>query len=162
MNIPLAGGILRRGGAFFMRRAFHALRSGRPGPVLVEMPGDVCGQPIPDNAPTYASPSPALYAPSAGAVGDAELFLKDHPETRARFDRVADLVEGFESSFGLELLATVHWVAAENPTATTEDVVAGTYAWDERKRQFSEGQIRLALDVLREKGWLAGYPAAGS
>ena len=97
-----------------------------------------------------------------GAVGDAELFLKDHPETRARFNRVADLVEGFESSFGLELLATVHWVGAENPTATTEDVIAGTYAWDERKQQFSERQIRLALDVLKEKGWLAVYPAASS
>ena len=98
----------------------------------------------------------------AGAVEDAALFLRDHPETRARFDRVAELVEGFESSFGLELLATVHRVAAENPTASTEDVVAGTYARDERKRQFSEGQIRLARDVLREKGWLAGCPAAGS
>ena len=97
-----------------------------------------------------------------GAVGDATLFLEDHPETRARFDRVAELVEGFESSFGLELLATVHWVAAEDPTASREDVVAGTYAWDERKRQFSEGQIRLALGVLREKGWLAGCPAERS
>lgn len=94
-----------------------------------------------------------------GAVEDAASFLDDHPETRARFDKVADLVEGFESSFGLELLATVHWVAVENPAASAEDVVAGTYAWDERKRQFSEGQIRLTLDLLREKGWLAGYPA---
>ena len=97
-----------------------------------------------------------------GAVGDAASFLENHPETRARFNKVADLVEGFESSFGLELLATVHWVAAENPMATTEDVIAGTYAWDERKRRFSERQIRLALDVLKEKGWLAGYPAARS
>ena len=63
-----------------MRRAFHALRSGRPGPVLVEMPGDVCGQPIPDNAPTYASPGPALYAPSAGAVADAARKLVDAEE----------------------------------------------------------------------------------
>ena len=63
-----------------MRRAFHALRSGRPGPVLVEMPGDVCGQPIPDNAPTYASPGPALYAPSAGAVADAARKLLDAEE----------------------------------------------------------------------------------
>ena len=97
-----------------------------------------------------------------GAVGDAASFLENHPETRARFNKVADLVEGFESSFGLELLATVHWVAAENPMATTEDVIAGTYVWDERKRRFSERQIRLALDVLKEKGWLAGYPAARS
>ena len=54
-----------------MRRAFHALRTGRPGPVLVEMPADVCMAPIPDSAPGYVSPTPALYAPAAGAVADA-------------------------------------------------------------------------------------------
>ncbi|MDD9998304.1 MAG: hypothetical protein OXQ89_11225 [Rhodospirillaceae bacterium] len=27
-----------------------------------------------------------------------------------RFDRVADLVEGFETAYGLKLLSTVHWV----------------------------------------------------
>lgn len=97
-----------------------------------------------------------------GAVGDATSFLENHPDTRARFDQVADLVEGFESSFGLELLATVHWVAAENPMASTEEVIAGTYAWDERKRQFSEDQIRLALDVLTKKGWLSGFATTSS
>ena len=54
-----------------MRRAFHALRSGRPGPVLVEMPADVCMAPIPNGAPAYVSPSAAVYAPSAGLVADA-------------------------------------------------------------------------------------------
>lgn len=63
-----------------MRRAFHALRTGRPGPVLVEMPGDVCAAPIPDNAPTYVSPSPAQYAPSAGAIADAAKHLVDATE----------------------------------------------------------------------------------
>ena len=38
-----------------------------------------------------------------GAVSDAKAFLEKHPDTRARFDRVARLVAGFESSFGLEL-----------------------------------------------------------
>ena len=47
-----------------------------------------------------------------GAVEDAEAFLAQHAETRARFERVADLVEGFETPFGLELLSTVHWVVA--------------------------------------------------
>ena len=92
-----------------------------------------------------------------GATEDAASFLENHPATRSRFNKVADLVEGFESSFGLELLATVHWIAAEDPTATTEEVIAGAYAWDERKRQFTERQIKLALNVLKEKGWLAGY-----
>lgn len=54
-----------------MRRAFHALRSGRPGPVLVEMPADVCMAPIPDGAAPFVSPSPALYAPASGAVREA-------------------------------------------------------------------------------------------
>ncbi len=96
-----------------------------------------------------------------GAIDDAENFLEDHPATLKRFNRVADLVEGFESSFGLELLATVHWVAAESPSATAEEITAGTYIWDERKRRFSERQIGLALDRLKEQGWLADDSAAG-
>ena len=46
-----------------------------------------------------------------GAVEDARAFLDDNTDTLARFDKVSDLVEGFESPFGLELLATVHWLA---------------------------------------------------
>ena len=90
-----------------------------------------------------------------GAVEEARTFLEDHPRSRERFARVSDLVEGFESSFGLELLTTVHWVATEHPSATDEEVIVHTYEWDRRKRQFSKRQIRLALKVLREKGWLA-------
>jgi O-acetyl-ADP-ribose deacetylase (regulator of RNase III) len=89
-----------------------------------------------------------------GAVNEARAFLDDLSESRERFGRVSELVEGFESSFGLELLTTVHWVVAEHPTATDEEVIDGTYAWGLHKRQFSERQIRLALRVLREKGWL--------
>ena len=63
-----------------MRRAFHALRSGRPGPVLVEMPGDVCAAPIPDHAPPYVSPKPTLYAPAPSMVADAARQLVDAKE----------------------------------------------------------------------------------
>ena len=45
-----------------------------------------------------------------GAVPDASAFLEDRLESRARFDQVADLVQGFETPFGLEMLSTVHWV----------------------------------------------------
>jgi len=46
-----------------------------------------------------------------GAVEDASQLLENGEATRTRFQRVSELVEGFESPFGLELLATVHWVA---------------------------------------------------
>lgn len=90
-----------------------------------------------------------------GAVDEAQNFLKDDQETRLRFDRVAGLVEGFETPFGLELLATVHWIATRERVRTTEDVVAHVHAWNKRKERFSPRQIGLAVDVLRAKGWLA-------
>ncbi len=95
-----------------------------------------------------------------GAVEDSNAFLEDHAETRQRLAKVSNLVEGFESSFGLELLTTVHWVANKNRTATEYRVIDNVYSWDERKRQFSDRQIRLALRLLRDKGWLeADVPA---
>ena len=89
-----------------------------------------------------------------GAVEDAAAFLDRYPETNERLARVTELVEGFESSFGLELLATVHWVATHHPSLPTDEIIAYTYGWGPHKRQFSERQIKLALDVLGKKDWL--------
>ena len=96
-----------------------------------------------------------------GAVADATAFLEERPETWARFARVSDLVDGFESPLGLELLATTHWVASRSasPPASPEEIIAGVYAWGERKRQFTERQIRIALEFLGKKGWLPSPPA---
>ena len=91
-----------------------------------------------------------------GAVEEAKCFLRGHPDTRFRFDRVVDLVAGFETPFGLELLSTVHWVVRRLQVTTPEEVVATTYAWGDRKRRFSPRQIGLAREVLSTKGWLAG------
>ena len=95
-----------------------------------------------------------------GAITDATHFLADHPDTRRRFDRVADLVQGFETPFGLELLSTVHWVATREHAISPEEAVAGTLSWNERKRRFSVQQIHLAWEVLRDKGWFSLIPAA--
>ena len=92
-----------------------------------------------------------------GALDDAQAFLENTPETQARFERVSELIEGFESSFGLELLSTVHWVASEEKILDFDDIVNHTYAWSERKKQFSRRQIKIAFDILSEKGWIE-YP----
>lgn len=89
-----------------------------------------------------------------GAIDEAREYLVEHPATRERFERVADVVRGFETPFGLELLSTVHWVARQSARKDLESVVADTYAWGDRKRRFSRDQIALALDVLGSKGWL--------
>ena len=43
-----------------------------------------------------------------GAIGEAEAALVAHNDARTNFERVSDLVAGFETPFGLELLSTVH------------------------------------------------------
>ena len=58
-----------------MRRAFYALRNGRPGPVIVEIPGDIGGQQVPDEAMNYQSPKRWIQAPFAGDVKDAVTLL---------------------------------------------------------------------------------------
>lgn len=88
-----------------------------------------------------------------GATAETESFLSHYPETCARMKRVEELVDGFETPFGLELLATVHWVA-QSGASSLQDVVEQTYAWSGRKRQFSLRQIELALAKLTRAGWV--------
>lgn len=89
------------------------------------------------------------------AAEQAEAYLADHPETQRRFDRVARLIEGFETPYGMELLSTVHWVATREHATTAEEAVAKVYGWNGRKRLFPADRIRLAWDVLAQQGWLA-------
>ena len=90
-----------------------------------------------------------------GAVNEANAFLAANVETRARFDRVGELVEGFETPFGLELLATVHWIVKNDQSVISlNDVITRTYAWNTRKKQFTPRQIGIAVDVLASKGWI--------
>jgi hypothetical protein len=88
------------------------------------------------------------------AAEDALAFLHHEPEVTTRFDRVVDLVDGFETSFGLELLATVHWVVAKQEATTPEEALQKVYVWNARKRQFSERQVHLAYKTLQDKGWI--------
>jgi O-acetyl-ADP-ribose deacetylase (regulator of RNase III) len=89
-----------------------------------------------------------------GAYEKASAFLSSHRDTHERYNKVADLVDGFETPFGLELLATVHWVITHNLINSQDDVIKYTYAWNERKKQFTPTQINLAIDVLSNKGWI--------
>ena len=90
-----------------------------------------------------------------GAVEEARAFLDKSVDTQARLARVSDLVDGFESRFGLELLATVHWISGDAGQAQgVDEIVRQTYSWNEGKKQFSRRQIELAFHVLSGKGWV--------
>jgi O-acetyl-ADP-ribose deacetylase (regulator of RNase III) len=91
-----------------------------------------------------------------GAVEEARKILSAQPESRQRFDRVASLIEGFETPYGLELLASVHWVSRKEATsAVNPDQAAGAIrSWTPRKAHlFQPDHVRTAWERLTEQGW---------
>lgn len=58
-----------------MRRAFHALRNGRPGPVTVELPSDVGLQELDESSFSYQPPKRSPQQPSSGDIKDAVRLL---------------------------------------------------------------------------------------
>jgi len=93
-----------------------------------------------------------------GAAEEAKAFLEDHAAEHERLARVNRLIEGFETPYGLELLASVHWLAvhASPPAKDKDGAVEGIAAWNERKqRMFRAEHIRLAWDRLAAEQWIA-------
>jgi hypothetical protein len=89
-----------------------------------------------------------------GAASTAEELLASNAKTHERFERVAQLVDGYETPFGLELLSTVHWVATREGASDSQRIAATTRDWGHRKKQFTTAQIELAVDHLRAQDWL--------
>ncbi len=89
-----------------------------------------------------------------GAYEDASKFIENHPQTKQHLDRVFKLIEGFESAFGMELLATVHWVATKENATTNHQIIEKVHQWNERKKQFTPHHINAAYNALLKNGWL--------
>lgn len=93
---------------------------------------------------------------------EAEAFLAAHQDAHQRLDQVSQLIEGFETPYGMEMLATVHWVAKHNPQGAVDvDVaIAEVQAWSDRKRNlFKPTHLRKAWQRLKDQGWLELPPA---
>lgn len=94
-----------------------------------------------------------------GAQAEAEAFLRHHPRTIGRLDRVAKLIDGFETPYGLELLATTHWVATRDAATDRRGAAELVRAWSDRKdRLFTDEHVAVAWERLADEGWLAGEP----
>lgn len=88
------------------------------------------------------------------AVEDARKFLIGHHQTQENFVKITKLVDGFETPYGLELLATVHWVVKYENAKNIDEIVEKIYSWNERKKQFTQRQINIAFDRLKENNWV--------
>lgn len=98
-----------------------------------------------------------------GSVEEASGYLAGKVESLQRLHRVSQLIEGFETPYGMELLATVHWVAHRGgpksiaPAADADAAIEQIHTWNPRKQQvFKPEHIRTAWMHLGEQGWMAG------
>ena len=87
-----------------------------------------------------------------GAHEEAKQVLEMKEKTRAHSAKVSELVRGFESAAGLELLTTVHWIEKNDRVKSLNELVKRTHAWSERKSHFTSRQIKLAAQRLEKHG----------
>lgn len=92
------------------------------------------------------------------AVKEAEVFLANEKQTQDRLARVTELIEGYETPYGLELLSTVHWVVVHDGVAGGQTnpsaVVEAVHAWNNHKRRtFTPRRITSAWERLKSERW---------
>jgi O-acetyl-ADP-ribose deacetylase (regulator of RNase III) len=97
-----------------------------------------------------------------GSVQEADRFLNEQGDASAeslkRLERVEKLIEGYESPYGMELLATVHWAALHEKGNDygLERVRRVINEWNPRKAELMKPEhVELAWKRLGEMGWLA-------
>jgi O-acetyl-ADP-ribose deacetylase (regulator of RNase III) len=98
-----------------------------------------------------------------GATEEACGFLAGMSAVERRLGRVRDLIDGFETPYGMELLASVHWIATrENEEARRDPMIAaaGVHGWSLRKRErFRQPHIITAWRRLHDQRWLDAAPS---
>lgn len=80
-----------------------------------------------------------------------------YPESEARVKRVLDLIRGFETPYGLELLATVHWICTKELSSISsyDQIITKMQSWNiPRKNLLNEKHIDIAWRRLYDYGWI--------
>ena len=92
---------------------------------------------------------------SADIQGVEYLQNPDRHISNERLEKVIELIEGFESPFGMELLATVHWLCVHEGVSTLEELIQKTHEWSpQKKKLFDVEHIELAWATLKENKWI--------
>lgn len=108
-----------------------------------------------------SSGSRATLTLDTNAIAQAHELLDSNTEFQVALDRLTQVVDGFEFPYGVELLATVHYVVkSQDKPPTVDEVVSKIGAWSQRKgRIFKREQAALAYDHLVTTAVVEPVPA---
>lgn len=88
----------------------------------------------------------------------AHSYLERYPEANGRLEKVGNLIAGFETPYGVEMLATIHWVATREDTQAAVDcerAITLVQQWNYRKHKlFKPSHLKKAWRRLKQEGWL--------
>ncbi|HTA27386.1 MAG TPA: macro domain-containing protein [Bacteroidia bacterium] len=86
---------------------------------------------------------------------EVEKFINANlsPVQRQRLEGLFKVIEGFESTLSLEILASTHYLMAENPGMTENEVFKKIQNWNERKKnKIEEEYVTIAVNHLQDYG----------
>lgn len=94
--------------------------------------------------------------PDEVALQEAKNYLGElESDIHNRITKVAELIEGYQSPFGMELLASVHWVAKNGGATDSEQALQAIQDWNPRKKQIMQPQhVNAAWHRLKSAGWI--------
>lgn len=94
--------------------------------------------------------------PIASALADAKQFLAEsNDDIKLRINRVGELIDGYQSPYGVELLSTVHWVVKNEGANSPEEAHQAIQQWNERKATLmTPTHVKTAWNRLKNTGWI--------
>ena len=89
-----------------------------------------------------------------GVVEEVNNLVESNEQAKMHLEQVKELIEGFETPYGMELLASLHWLIAHESVHTYDEALTRLRNWNERKAQrFQDDHIAIAWDHLNQLGW---------
>lgn len=100
--------------------------------------------------------------PQQDALEEADEYIRStgSQQLLEHVERVEKLIDGFQSSYGMELLSTVYWVATHDNASSPEQAMKFIRNWNKRKRELIKPEhVNIAWERLIEQGWISRQSA---
>jgi O-acetyl-ADP-ribose deacetylase (regulator of RNase III) len=86
---------------------------------------------------------------------EVEKYIKSNLDAaqQQRLKNLFEIIQGFETTLSLEILASIHFLLSENSKLTQSDLLQKIQSWNDRKKSIiKEEYIGIALEHLTEYG----------
>lgn len=85
-----------------------------------------------------------------GALEEVNEYIFHRPYLQNAIEVIKQIIYGYETTYGMELLGTVHWVCVHSDVKSIDDVVKEVHSWNARKKEImSKIEIERAYEHLK-------------